>query len=75
MRTLKEVYLRIHGRELASDVRGDTSGSYQRLLLTLVENERDDKEPVDVKIALAEASRLYRVSQKKGLDRESLMPL
>ncbi len=45
---MQAAYKRIHGREMHVDVRGDTSGSYGKLLVALVENERDDKQPVRV---------------------------
>eukprot|EP00047_Mylnosiga_fluctuans_P005097 m.238417 g.238417 ORF g.238417 m.238417 type:complete len:969 (+) comp13299_c0_seq1:50-2956(+) len=65
MRTLKEVYSRVLGRDLASDVRGDTSGDYQRLLLALIYTERDDSEPVNAVTALDEARRLYRAGEDR----------
>ena len=46
MRLLKEKFQEMFGRSLADAVKDDTSGDYRRLLLALIEGERNDSEPV-----------------------------
>ncbi|XP_021244355.1 annexin A13 isoform X3 [Numida meleagris] len=62
--SIKEAYKRLFDKDLESDVRGDTSGSLRKILVTVLEATRDENQQVNTELAEQDASDLYKVSGK-----------
>lgn len=56
---IKEAYHRLFGRSLESDVKDDTSGNLRRILVSLLEANRDEGDDVDKDLAGQDAKDLY----------------
>ncbi|XP_062521299.1 annexin A7-like [Corticium candelabrum] len=66
---LKETYNKEFKRDLEKDVRSETSGHFQRLLISLLQCNRDDSETVDQDLAMKEADDLMKAGvQQWGTD-------
>lgn len=64
MDMMKAAYQRLFGKALAKDVEGDTSGSYQKVLLRCIENRRTPIGVVrDVVSAQVDAVRFYKAGE------------
>uniref|UniRef100_A0A8C2T351 Annexin n=1 Tax=Coturnix japonica TaxID=93934 RepID=A0A8C2T351_COTJA len=57
--SIKEAYK----RHLESDVKGDTSGSLRKILVTVLEATRDENQQVNVELAEQDASDLYKAGE------------
>ncbi|VDL61259.1 unnamed protein product [Hymenolepis diminuta] len=62
---IKEAYRKIYNRDLEKDVRDDTSGHFQRLLVALLQGNRDECPTFDRKKAKQDAEELLAAGEKK----------
>lgn len=66
---LKAAYQHAFERSLIEDVRKDTSGDFQKVLLTILRCERDDTETVDREKAEVDAKALFKAGEgRRGTD-------
>jgi annexin A7/11 len=56
IRTIAEFYEQLYGNSLESDLKGDTSGFFKRLCVSLVQGARDENNGVDQAAAIADAT-------------------
>ncbi|XP_004607693.2 annexin A13 [Sorex araneus] len=56
---IKEAYQRLFNNSLESDVKGDTSGSLEKILMSLLQANRDEEDDVDKELAGQDAKDLY----------------
>ncbi|XP_052017514.1 annexin A13 [Apodemus sylvaticus] len=56
---IKEAYQRLFGRSLESDVKDDTSGNLRKILVSLLQANRDEDDTVDKELAGRDAKDLY----------------
>ncbi|GAB0181616.1 annexin A13 [Grus japonensis] len=61
---IKEAYKRLFDKDLESDVKSDTSGSLQKILVTVLEATRDETQQVNAELAEQDATDLYKVCGK-----------
>ncbi|XP_068937063.1 annexin A13 [Petaurus breviceps papuanus] len=59
IKAIKEAYQRLFNRSLESDVKGDTSGNFKKILVSLLQAERDEGDNVDKDLAGQDAKDLY----------------
>ncbi|XP_044001541.1 annexin B9-like [Aphidius gifuensis] len=52
-------YKNKYGKSLESDIRGDTSGHFERLMVSLCNGQRDESGHTDINAARSDATRLY----------------
>uniref|UniRef100_A0A914CX85 Annexin n=1 Tax=Acrobeloides nanus TaxID=290746 RepID=A0A914CX85_9BILA len=69
---LKQVYKQLYRKELEDDIKGDTSGHLERLLVSLSQGARDVTWNTDPLKANQDARELYREGEKKLGTDESL---
>ncbi len=50
-------------RNLEKDIRGDTSGDFEKILVSLMQGCRDENTPVDMARAQADAEELHRAGE------------
>jgi len=55
----------IEGRDLISDVKGDTSGSFRKLLVSILQTQRNGKLDPDIEKCNKMANELYEAGEKK----------
>ncbi|NXV83486.1 ANX13 protein, partial [Atlantisia rogersi] len=60
---IKEAYKRLFDKDLESDVRSDTSGSLQKILVTVLEASRDETQQVNAELAEQDAADLYQAGE------------
>ncbi|KAF7257933.1 hypothetical protein EG68_05677 [Paragonimus skrjabini miyazakii] len=66
IRQIKEAYARIFpGRNLETDVSNDTSRHFKRVMISLLQANRDENPNVDREAARRDAEELYRAGEKK----------
>jgi len=60
---LKAAYHHLYHTEIEKDVKGDTSGDYEKLLLGILKCARPEGQPTDVEAAKKDAHRLYKAGE------------
>jgi len=60
---IRAEYHRLFNRDLEKDIIGDTSGHFRRLLVSLVQGNRDESTQVDIAAATADAEALYKAGE------------
>jgi len=63
IKTIKEHYQRLYGKDLESEIIGETSGNFKRLLVSLCTANRDESGATDVERAKADATALLRAGE------------
>lgn len=61
--TVKQHYTKLYGKDLESEIVGDTSGSFKRLLVSLCTANRDESGITNVEEAKADATALLRAGE------------
>ncbi|XP_030059333.1 annexin A7 [Microcaecilia unicolor] len=60
------------GRDIERDIRHDTSGHFERLLVSMCQGNRDESQTVNLQMAQLDAQRLYQAGEGKlGTDESS----
>ena len=63
LKSIKAEYKKVYKTALEDDLRGDTSGDFEEMLLELIKGEREQGDTVDKKQAEMDAKKLYKVTQ------------
>ncbi|KAM4033037.1 annexin A7 isoform 2-T2 [Anomaloglossus baeobatrachus] len=72
VRNIVACYKSEFGRDIEKDVRSDTSGHFERLLVSMCQGNRDESQNVNVQQAEQDAQRLYQAGEGKlGTDESS----
>ncbi|XP_069609489.1 annexin A7 isoform X2 [Ranitomeya imitator] len=72
IRNIVACYKSEFGRDIEKDVRSDTSGHFERLLVSMCQGNRDESQTVNVQQAEQDAQRLYQAGEgKMGTDESS----
>ncbi|CAG2210015.1 Annexin A5,Annexin A13 [Mytilus edulis] len=66
IKAFKEAYKRLYNKELEADVAGDTSGNFKRLLVGLLQANRDESKEFDRNKAKQDAQALVEAGEKNG---------
>uniref|UniRef100_A0A8C2HH73 Annexin n=1 Tax=Cyprinus carpio TaxID=7962 RepID=A0A8C2HH73_CYPCA len=62
---ITKIYKAEYGKSLEDAISGDTSGHFRRLLVSLSQGNRDERETVDISMAKQDAQKLYAAGEKK----------
>ncbi|XP_057380445.1 annexin B9-like [Daphnia carinata] len=65
IRDINAAYVRLYGHPMEKDIKGDTSGTFKMLLVSLAQGLRDENQVVDVAQAKADAQRLFQAGAAK----------
>jgi len=65
IKLIKEEYKKSFGKNLEDDISGDTSGDFKRLLISLVQGNRDESAPTSLANAATDAQALYKAGEGK----------
>ena len=63
IRTIAEFYEQLYGNSLESDLKGDTSGFFKRLCVSLVQGGREENNGIDQDAAVADATALFEAGE------------
>ena len=61
------MFFSVYGKSLESDIKGDTSGHFKRLLVSLLQANRDENQTVDHVQAQEDAKALYEAGKYSNL--------
>ncbi|XP_015237920.1 PREDICTED: annexin A11 [Cyprinodon variegatus] len=62
---INKIYKAEYGKKLEDAIISDTSGHFRRLLVSLSQGNRDERETVDVSLAKQDAQKLYAAGENK----------
>uniref|UniRef100_A0A3Q3AX75 Annexin n=1 Tax=Kryptolebias marmoratus TaxID=37003 RepID=A0A3Q3AX75_KRYMA len=62
---INRIYKSEYGKSLEDSISGDTSGHFRRLLVSLCQGNRDERQTVDVSLAKQDAQKLYAAGENK----------
>lgn len=62
---INKIYKSEYGKTLEDSISGDTSGHFRRLLVSLCQGNRDERENVDISLAKQDAQKLYAAGENK----------
>ncbi|XP_054987429.1 annexin A7 isoform X1 [Sorex araneus] len=65
IREIVRCYQSEFGRDLEKDIRSDTSGHFERLLVSMCQGNRDENQTVNHQLAQEDAQRLYQAGEGK----------
>ncbi|XP_077352919.1 annexin A4 [Festucalex cinctus] len=65
IKTINTVYKKQYGQDLEDDVHGDTSGMFQRVLVSLLTAGRDESDTVNEAQALLDAKEIYEAGEAR----------
>uniref|UniRef100_A0A8C3VB00 Annexin n=1 Tax=Catharus ustulatus TaxID=91951 RepID=A0A8C3VB00_CATUS len=65
IREIVNCYKSEFGRDIEEDIRSDTSGHFERLLISMCQGNRDENQTVDYQKAQEDAQRLYQAGEGK----------
>ncbi|XP_042289939.1 annexin A11a isoform X2 [Thunnus albacares] len=65
IREINRIYKQEYKKSLEDAISGDTSGHFRRLLISLAQGNRDERETVDIAIAKQDAQALYAAGENK----------
>ncbi|KAA0192185.1 Annexin [Fasciolopsis buskii] len=65
LKKIKEAYQRMHQRELEEDIMSETSGHFKRILVSLIQANRDENPNVDFNQVRQDAQALYEAGEKQ----------
>jgi len=65
IREINQVYKTEYKKKLEDAISGDTSGHFRRLLVSLAQGNRDERENVDISLAKQDAQSLYAAGENK----------
>ncbi|TRZ20185.1 hypothetical protein HGM15179_006927 [Zosterops borbonicus] len=65
IRDIVNCYKSEFGRDIEEDIRSDTSGHFERLLVSMCQGNRDENQTVDYQKAEEDAQRLYQAGEGK----------
>ncbi|KAM3912642.1 annexin A7 isoform 1-T1 [Leptodactylus fuscus] len=72
IRNIVACYKSEFGRDIEKDIRSDTSGHFERLLVSMCQGNRDENQNVNMQIVEQDAQRLYQAGEGKlGTDESS----
>ncbi|NP_861431.2 annexin A11b isoform X1 [Danio rerio] len=62
---INRIYKAEYGKSLEDAISNDTSGHFRRLLVSLCQGNRDERETVDISLAKQDAQKLYSAGENK----------
>uniref|UniRef100_A0A674BBZ4 Annexin n=1 Tax=Salmo trutta TaxID=8032 RepID=A0A674BBZ4_SALTR len=65
IREINQIYKHEYGKTLEDSISNDTSGHFRRLLVSLCQGNRDEREQVDTNMAKQDAQKLYAAGENK----------
>ncbi|XP_031695841.1 annexin A11a isoform X3 [Anarrhichthys ocellatus] len=65
IREINRIYKQEYKKKLEDAISGDTSGHFRRLLISLAQGNRDERETVDISLAKQDAQSLYAAGENK----------
>ena len=65
LKKIKTAYKNLYSQDLEDDVKGDTSGNFQKLLITLLQCNRSENNEIDLEKCINICDDLYNAGEKK----------
>ncbi|XP_062381579.1 annexin A4-like [Sardina pilchardus] len=65
IQAINQLYKTEYGKSLEDAIASDTSGHFRRLLISLSQGNRDERENVDISLAKQDAQKLYSAGENK----------